>query len=185
MGQQRWATRIVFRRWGFFTAVKMQNCGRRGSLSSLATEWVPSSRSLRDLVPLLVSIESCDYSRDHKAARVGLRPRALPPASGGYSLFFKASSTPSISRSWICASHKRDLAQRFIGGLWQVDARMLDVGARPYPRFIRAELSRSQRSWVALDRVSCQCEKQRGSSCNWTAKTIGLTIPPSLLLRMR
>ena len=37
------------------------------------------------------------------------------------------------------------------------------------PRFIRGRLSRSQRSWLALGRVSCRCDRQRGSS--WSSTT--------------
>lgn len=36
--------------------------------------------------------------------------------------------------------------------------------ARPHPKFTRTRLSRSQKSWAALGRVTCHCARQRGSS---------------------
>ena len=41
--------------------------------------------------------------------------------------------------------------------------------ARPHPRSIRPRPSRLQRSWVALGRVSCRCDRQRGLS--WSSTT--------------
>jgi putative ABC transport system substrate-binding protein len=50
-----------------------------------------------------------------------------------------------------------------------VDAGGLMSYGRPNPRFIRPRLSRSQKSWMALGRVTCRCDRQRGSS--WSSTT--------------
>jgi hypothetical protein len=70
---------------------------------------------------------SGDSGRLHRSLRDHF---VFMSASAGYPRFFKASSTPSMIMDF-APLVESDVPQRFVGGFWQIDARMLDVRARP------------------------------------------------------